>query len=57
MYSTWRKYKITLRHLFRTPPEIFVPDSWYEKPAPKTDARKCSQFMAPISGAFVVGIN
>jgi len=37
-------------------PEIFILDVWYEKQAPKTGARKCSRFMAPVSGAYVMGI-
>jgi len=28
----------------------------YEKPAPKTGARKWSRFMAPVSGACVMGL-
>jgi len=29
---------------------------WYENPAQKTGARKYSRFMAPVSGACVLGI-
>jgi len=29
---------------------------WYEKPLPITGARKWSRFMAPVSGARVIGI-
>jgi len=54
---------IVIRHLRRFQPclfsatEIFIPDAlWYEKPAPKTGARKWSRFMAPVSGACVTVI-
>ena len=30
---------------------------WYEKPAQKTGARKWSRFLAPVSGACVMGIS
>jgi len=50
-YLTDKEQKISWHSFFETR------CIWYAKPAPKTGARKWSRFMAPVSGACVMGIS